>query len=78
MLACYMYHYNVTCNNGTSILYFCSWQHTHNMCSGLGKGAIWAQVVILRKGGSKFNDIHINMLIKNEYHYLSLIIFGAH
>ena len=34
------------------------------LCSGLGKGAILAQVVILRKGGSKFNDIHINMLIK--------------
>ena len=38
--------------------------YDNNMCSGLGKGAIWAQVVIMRKRGSKFNDIHINMLIK--------------
>ena len=37
-----------------------------HMCSGLGKGAIWAQVVILRKRGSKFNDIHINILIKQR------------
>ena len=48
------------------------------MCSGLGKGAIWAQVVIMRNEGQSLMIFILICYLNYEYHYLLLIIFGAH